>query len=136
MDNLSAQWQEITSLKIDPDDVAYLAQEMAGRDRQENIDFFTLIAILGRRFRGQEKSADRIFCISARMECLSELMMKDERMRGWTIDIDTPQCTFAHAAVFRAAAVCTLRVDGDRFYFNADEFFNIALAEIEPEGNA
>jgi hypothetical protein len=135
MNSVVTQWQEITELSINPDDVAYLAQEMALRDQVEDADFFTLIAILGQRFRGQEKSADRMFCISTRMECLSELM-KDERMRGWTIETADPECTLASWAVFHAAAVCTLRVENDRFYFNADEFFSIALEGIEPEGHA
>jgi hypothetical protein len=134
MSSLGTQWQEITKLEINPEDVVYLAQEMARRDQPEEADFFTLIEILGERFRGQEKSADRMFCISTRMECLSELM-KDERMRGWTIEMNT-RCTLANWAVFHAAAVCTLQVQDDRFYFDAEEFFRIALEEIEPEGHA
>lgn len=134
MNSPAAQWQEITELEINPDDVTYLAQEMARRDHADDADFFTSIAILGQRFRGQEKSADRMFCISTRMECLSELM-KDKRMPGWTIETNDPQCTVANA-VFHAAAVCTLRVEDDRFYFDADEFFRIALEGIEPEGHA
>jgi hypothetical protein len=135
MNSLATQWQEITELEINPEDVTYLAQEIARCDRAEDADFFTLIAILGQRFRGQEKSADRMFCISTRMECLSELM-KDKRMRGWTIETNDPQCTVANAAIFYAAAICTLRVEDDRFYFDADEFFRIALEGIEPEGHA
>lgn len=134
MQTHATQWQEITDLEVDPKDVAYLALEMAQRN-QTDVDFFTLIAILGERFRGQENSADRMFCISTRMECLSELM-KDERMRGWTIETDNPRCTLANWAVFYAAAVCTLRVQDDCFYFEADEFFKIALQEVEPEGHA
>lgn len=135
MSGLATQWQEITNLEINPEDVAYLAQEMARRNHAENADFFTLIAILGERFRGQEKSADRMFCISTRMECLSELM-KDQRMRGWTIETNEAQYTLANWAIFHAAAVCTLQVQDDRFYFDADEFFRIALADLEPEGHA
>jgi hypothetical protein len=135
MDSLATQWQEITELAIDPEDVAYLVLEMARRDQTADADFFTLIEILGERFRGRKKSADRMFCISTRMECLSELM-KDERMRGWTIETNDPECTLANWAVFHAAAVCTLQVENDRFYFDADEFFEIALEGIEPEGHA
>lgn len=134
MSSLATQWQEITELEINPEDVAYLAVEMARRDHPEDVDFFTLIAILGERFRGQEKSADRMFCISTRMECLSELM-RDERMRGWIVETNT-RCTIANWAVFHAAAVCTLQVQDDRFYFDAEEFFKIALAELEPVGHA
>lgn len=136
MNSLATQWQEITKLQVDPDDVAYLVQEMARRrDKAEDDDFFTSIAILSERFRGQEKSADRMFCISTRMECLLALT-KDERMRGWTMETNDPICTLANWAMFQAVAACTLQVEDDRFYFDADEFFRIALEEMEPEGHA
>jgi hypothetical protein len=136
MDNLASQWQQITELEINPDDVAYLINEMARRrDKAEDDDFFTSIAILGERFHGQEKSADRMFCISTRMECLLGLT-KDERMRGWTTEMNVPQHMLANWPLFHAVAACPLRVHDDRFYFDADEFFSIALEEIEPEGHA
>jgi hypothetical protein len=56
MKSRAARWQEITELKIGPEEVVYLVQEMTRRhDEEEDVDFFTSIAILGERYRGQEK---------------------------------------------------------------------------------
>jgi hypothetical protein len=38
--------------------------------------------------------------------------------------------------VFHAAALCTLQVKDDRFFFDADEFLNISLEEVDPDGHA
>jgi hypothetical protein len=63
-------------------------------------------------------------------------LMKDDRMHGWTMETNDPKCVLTNSAVFDAVALCPLRVKDDHFYFDADEFFKIALEEVEPEGHA
>jgi hypothetical protein len=74
-----------------------------------------------------------MFCVSERMRCLAELM-KDPRMRRWTIEDPDPACMITNHAVFHAVAKCSLQMDEKKVWFDADEFFRIVLEECEPEG--
>jgi hypothetical protein len=135
IDKQPSRWDDAVRLKIEPEEIAYLVQEMARQHvLNEGTDFFTSIAILMDRYEGQEKIADRIYCITIRMRCLAGLM-RDKRMQGWKMETSDPECTFTNAAVFDSVAVCSLQKEDERFYFDADEFFRIAL-EPEPEEHA
>jgi len=125
--------KRILKMKIDPDDIIYLVRSM-NEQRNEGLkpDFYSTIGILSDRCRGQHGKA---FCIIERMQALAEIM-KDERIRGWSFEGTEKGCPYAHEAVFIATAKCTLRGDGKRTWFDADEFFGIALAETESEGSA
>jgi hypothetical protein len=86
MKSLAGRWQQITELKVELEEIIYLIREMTRcHDVEENAGFFTSIAILRERYRGEENSVDRMFCVFARIQCLSALM-KDERIHGWTME--------------------------------------------------
>ncbi len=132
----TSRWEDAGHLRIEPEEITYLVQEMARRhDEDGEADFFASFAILMGRYEGHEDAADRIYSITARMRCLAELM-QDERMRGWTMKTEDLKCTLTNAAVFHAVALCTLQIKDERFYFEPDEFFRIALEKTEPEGCA
>jgi hypothetical protein len=132
----SKKWQDIPTIKVEPEEIIYLVEQMQARhDKDEEVGFFASMAILGDRYRGGKDCVDRMYCIQTRMECLSALM-KDERMHGWTMETNDPKCTVTNSAIFHATALCPLLIENDRFYFNPDEFFRIALDEVEPEGYA
>jgi hypothetical protein len=125
-------------LKISPDEIIYLVEEMAKRhDQSEKPDFYTSMAIMLDRYKGQKGAADRMFSISTRMHCLSDLMeTEDPRWSGWSKLTSDPACIVTHKAIFDATALCPLRIDQERTYFDPDEFFKIALKHAESEGNA
>jgi len=124
----------IQELKIEPEEILYLMQEMTKRhDMNEQADWYTSIAILAERY---PSDPDRTFCISERMRCLLPLM-KDARMRGWSFESwDDPECTMTNEAVFRAIAKCPLRGGSERMRFDSDEFFQIVLEDSKPDANA
>ena len=126
------------NLKIRPDEIIYLIQEMTNRhDLSEKPDFYTSMAILLNRYKGQKRAADRMFSITTRMHCLSDLMKTgDERWNGWSKMTSDPACIVTHQAIFEATALCPLHVSQERTYFDADEFFKIDLERAESEGNA
>jgi hypothetical protein len=57
-------------------------------------------------------------------------------MRGWTLKGIEDGCLLTSEAIFRAAAKCSLRANAKRVWFDADEFFQIALSETSPEARA
>jgi hypothetical protein len=129
----SSRWEDAVRLKIEPEEIAYLVHEMARQHRLNGgTDFYTAIPILMNRYRGQDKIADRIYCITIRMRCLAELM-RDERMHGWRMEASDPEGTLTNAAVFSAVALCSVRTEDERCYFDPGEFFRIA-GQVEPEG--
>lgn len=94
--------------------------------------------ILAKRYEDTKDTKDRIdkaFCIMARMRCLS-LVAKEERMRGWTRESADEECMLTNEAIFRAAALCPVREKEGHPYFNADEFFSLALNESPSAGSA
>jgi hypothetical protein len=126
------------NLKIAPDEILHLVEEMIKRhDQSEHVDFYTSMAIMMERYKGRKGAANRMFSISTRMHCLSDLMKKeDARWSGWSKLTNDPACVVTHKAIFDATALCPLRTDKERTYFDADEFFKIALERAESEGNA
>jgi hypothetical protein len=126
------------NLKIRPDEITYLVEEVAKRhDQSEKPDFYTSMAILLHRYKGKKRAADRMFTISTRMHCLGELMkVEDARWSGWSKMTSDSGCVLAHQAIFEATALCPIRTDRERTYFEADEFFKLALERAVPEGNA
>ena len=132
-DKQSSRWEDAVRLKIEPEEIDYLVKEMARQHGLNGgIDFYTSIPILMNRYRGQEKVADRIYCITMRMKCLADLM-RDERMHGWRMDRSDSERTFTNAAIFSAVALCSVQTENERFHFDADEFFRIAQEQVEPE---
>jgi hypothetical protein len=67
------------------------------------------------------------------MRCLND-MLGDDRMRGWTIKGIEEGCLITNEAIFRAVAKCPLKASAKRTWFDADEFFNIALRDIQRNG--
>ena len=120
----------------DLEDILYLVQEMARRHEEsdnEDIGMETAAIIMIARYPGQ---VQKVHTIMERMRLVPE-MMKDPRMRGWTID-KHDDCVLTSEAVFRAVAKCPVRYDRttDRSYFDADEFFRIVLDETPSGGTA
>jgi hypothetical protein len=138
MTKAQGRWERAIKLKIRPDEIIGLIEEMtARRDSSEPSDIYTSLAILAERYKGKRNATDRILCISTRMTCLSELMSSnDPRLRGYTKSTEDPSCTVTNAAMFHAAALCPVRVDDKRTWFDLDEFFDIALKEAGAEGSA
>jgi hypothetical protein len=125
--------QRAQEIIVDPEDIIFLVKEMTKlREEGRNVDWATSIFILRDLY---ESDADKMFCVSERMRCLSKLM-KDPRMKGWTIEDPDPECIITNHAVFRAVAKCMLRFDEKRTWFDADEFFRIVLEECDAEGTA
>jgi hypothetical protein len=129
-----SHWDDVTQLVIDPEEIIYLAQEMAKlHEEQEPTDWYTSIGILAEKYPGDP---DRVFCISERFRCL-RMLMNNPRMQRWSITaIDDPDCNHTNGAVFRAVAKCPLRRVEERLHFDADDFFRIVLEEAEVEGHA
>jgi hypothetical protein len=126
---------DIQSMQIAPEEITYLVQEMARRHQERppgEVDFYTALAILADGYR---QDHDRCFCIMERMRCLIALRA-DERMRGWTVQGIEKGCILTNEAIFRAAAKCPLKANRKRVWFDADEFFKIALHETASEGRA
>jgi hypothetical protein len=130
---LPRNFEDILSLKIEPEEVLYLVKEMA-RHHDENgkADWYTQVAILADRY---PHNPIHVLCIVERMQCLFGLT-KDARMKGWAMDTDDPKCNLTNEAVFRAVAIAPMYLRGERFCFDADEFFAITLNETPPEGSA
>lgn len=121
---------------IDPEEIIYLVQEMADRHyKGQEIGFEYSVLALLEKYEGRDDIADRTYCVSTRMHCLI-CLMGDKRMRGWSMETKDPECTLTNCALFHAAALCPLRLDSERYRFDADEFFRIALEKAEPEGHA
>lgn len=124
--------------RVKPEEIVYLVKEMARlhEDGQEP-DFYSALAILALRYKTAKGKpiSQKPFCIMERLQCLTNLM-KDERMRGWSLKGIEEDCMLTNAAVFTATALCTLKEDGTQSYFDADEFFDIVLSESETEGRA
>lgn len=128
------EWFErIKKFDIEPDEIFSLVEEMVERQKtDDNINFETAMIILALRYKDQP---GRALCITERMLCLNP-MMKDERMRGWTIKTIDPNCTLTNYAVFRAVAKCPLRLDHDHTRLDPKEFFRIVLEESDSETTA
>lgn len=123
---------DIQNLVVETRELTDLVQEINKDDHEDGqTDWYTAVAILANRYKGDP---DRAFCVLKRIECLLALM-KEPRMRGWSVETTEPGCVVTHHAAFEAAARCPLRLSGDHFYFNPDEFFRIALEKRAPEGS-
>jgi hypothetical protein len=120
-------------MQIEPEEITYLVKKMANcHDANGNADWYTQVGILADRYPG---NSSRVFCLMERMQCLIG-MMKDSRMKGWSMNVDDPNCLLTHDAVFRATALAPMYVNGQRLQFKADEFFDLVLSEAPSEGNA
>lgn len=120
------------------EEILYVTKRMTRlHDEGEKPDFFSAMSIIADRYRGKRNASEKCFVIMERMNALARLMeMKDERMRGWTMDTIEEECMLTNEAVFTATAVCPLKKVGERMSFDPDEFFQIVLTESEPEGRA
>lgn len=136
MAKIPAIIREIQAMKVAPEEITYLVHQMALRHQERGpgeVDFYTAVAILAERYR--DKEHDRPFCVMERMRCLTSLL-SDDRMRGWTLQGVEDGCLLTNEAIFCATAKCPLRADAKRVWFDADEFFQIALSETPPEAIA
>ena len=129
--------KDIQTMEVATEEITYLVEQMALQHQERgpgNVDFYTAVAILAERYRDTQDH-DRSFCVMERMRCLNDLLA-DERMRGWTIKGIEEGCLLTNVAIFRAVAKCPLKANAKRVWFDADEFFSIALTEMESEGSA
>ena len=137
MSRIPKSIRDIQTMEVATEEITYLVEEMS-RQHQERepgeVDFYTAVAILAERYRDTQDH-HRSFCVIERMRCLTDLL-RDERMRGWTIQGIEEGCLLTNQAIFRAVAKCPLNANAKRVWFDADVFFNIALSETESEGRA
>jgi hypothetical protein len=127
-------FEKVNELVIKPEEIIYLVQEMTARARRgERPDWYTSIAVLAEKYRGDP---DRVYCISARIRCLVE-MMKDARMAAWVRAAPELDYSVTKEPVFRATVRCPLvlvLVRGEKRYrFDPEVFFRIVLEEAEAE---
>lgn len=124
-------FEKANDLVIRPEEILYLVQEMTARARRgEKADWHTSIAVLAGKYRGDP---DRVYCISARLRCLVE-MMKDSRMAAWVRPTPELDYSLTKEPVFRATAKCPLMLRENRYRFDPEVFFRIVLEEAEAEG--
>jgi hypothetical protein len=124
-------FEKANELVIQPEEILYLVQEMTARARRgETADWHTSIAVLAEKYRGD---ADRVYCISARIRCLVE-MMKDARMAAWVRAAPELDYSLTKEPVFRATARCPLVLAERRYRFDPEVFFRMVLEEAEAEG--
>jgi hypothetical protein len=125
--------KNVQSIEVRPSEIFDLVGEMAAlHDEGGNPDWYTAAAITAGNFHS---NPDKVISIMERMGCLIALM-KDPRMRGWTIARIEEGCVFTHQSVFAATAKCTLQINEERIFFDPEEFFRIALIERDAEGQA
>ena len=125
--------EALSTMVIEPEEIFYLVKEMSRHHEEgREADWEVSVLILISRY---PKDPDRALCIAERMRCLREIM-KDDRMGGWSLKTNDPECSMTNEAVFRSVAKCPLRTDADHIWFDPDEFFDLTLREVESEGNA
>lgn len=125
-------WARLAKVKIDPQEIHDFFDELnAINEAEVDVDdWFTVQAItLIRRY---PKDLDRAHCILERVHCLDTLH-DHEQMRSFTIQGREPGLTWVHSSIFAAIAKCPLRRINDRFQFDPDEFFTLALLERDNE---
>jgi len=128
-----ASIREFQAMEVAPEEIIYLMAQQHEERGPGAVDFYTAVAILAERYRGKEHG--RSFCVMERMRCVTAFL-SDDRTRGWTLQGIEDGCLLTNEAIFRAAAKCSLRANAKRVWFDADEFFQIALSETEPEARA
>ena len=128
---MNTQPDGVQKLVIEPEELAFLVQEMTRQEEEGRTGLHTVMCILAQRYSGDH---ERAFCVHVRVRCLISLL-DDPRMRGWSPQTAESGCRMTQAA-FHAAAICPLRLANERYYFNADEFFRIAFQGLKPEASA
>ena len=115
MSRIPKSIRDIQALETTTEEVTYLVEEMARRHQEREpgeVGFYTAVAILAEQYRGTGDH-QRSFCVMERMRCLTDLL-RDERMRGWTIEAVEEGCLLTNEAIFRAVAKCPLRASTKR----------------------
>jgi hypothetical protein len=136
MAKIPAIIREIQAMQVMPEEITYFVQQLAQQQQDRvagDADFYTVVAMLAERYQGADQH--RSFCVMERMRCLVHLM-SDERMRGWTVKSIDEDRLFTNEAIFRATAKCPLHADATQVWFDADEFFQVALSETQPQARA
>jgi hypothetical protein len=130
-------WMKATlTTKIKPSDVNFLITELTRRrEGGEDCGFEAQAFILLHHYRKSKNKPIRMFATVERLRCLGEIM-KDERMRGWTMQTKDPGCILTHEAVFDATALCRLVEKDEKLAFDTDQFFDLVLRRVEPEAHA
>lgn len=133
MDKRHSLEESIQMVQVEPNEILFLVTEMArNHDEGNDTNWYTQVGILASLYPDKP---ERAIAIVERMQCLIGLF-GDERMRGWTLASRDPNCIITNGAVFRATALAPIHLIGEKFVFDADEFFSLALCETDAEGNA
>jgi len=131
-------WDDLYATKVRPDEILYVVTNMARlHEEGKNPDFYTAMFIVTDRYKKKKNAVEKSFVIIERLQCLGKLLAKkDARMRGWTMEGIEEGCLLTNDAVFTATALCPMKREDERMYFEPDEFFDIVLRESESEGRA
>jgi hypothetical protein len=131
-------WDDLYSTKVKPEEILSVVTTMSRlHEEGKNPDFHTAMFLVTDRYKGKRNAVEKSFVIIERLQCLGKLLkMKDERLRGWTMEGIEEGCLLTNDVVFRATALCSLKKEDERMHFDPDEFFDIVLRESESEGRA
>lgn len=126
-------YDKFLQAEIEPVDISFFVEKIENHRKEGlEVNWFMLLAAATEIY---PNDPDKSVAIVERMRCLIALM-KDERMRGWTLQGPTKGCGLTNPAVFRATAITPLRIEENRFLFDPEEFFSIALNERPGEASA
>jgi len=129
-------WDDLYSTKVKPEEILDVVTSMARlHEEGKNPDFYTAMFLVTDRHKGKKNAVDKSFVIIERLQCLGRIIeRKDARLRGWTMEGIEEGCLLTNEAVFTAAALCSMKKENERMYFDPDEFFDIVLRESESQG--
>lgn len=118
---------------IAPEEIITLVKKMNElREKGRDPNWYSAVGILSDQYRGDPL---RCFSILERMRCMADLS-KDRRMRGWSMEGAEEGCLLTDEAIFHPTALCTLRQDGKKTWFDPEEFFRLVLTHTESGGSA
>lgn len=124
-------WSQITTLKIDPEEVYELFEELA-KIGESGAEYDYLTAVMLILIRRYPRNRRRAFCITERVICL-KAMMDDQRWSGWMIQPADAPYVWIETSICAAIARSPLHFENDAYRFHSDEFFAIALLERDRE---
>ncbi len=129
-------WDDLYATKVQPAEILYVVTNMARlHEEGKDPDFHTAMFLVTDRHKGKKNAVEKSFVIIERLQCLGRLIKsKDARLRGWTMEGIEEGCLLTNEAVFAATALCPMKKEDERMYFDPDEFFDIVLRESESQG--
>jgi hypothetical protein len=136
----------VAAVAIDPELLGRAMRRMADEHErgEEDADpnlicFFTLMEHLGiepgqGRDEEDESPARHSLTVMAMVHRLTSMARLSEsgRLDAWSNDDPKSGAVLLHPALINATARCTLRYQGEDHYFDADEFLQLALEDVEP----